>query len=138
MAVPNALDDGDRSAWAEGDFVYEVLEMLNGQDLYRDALSWTPFLSLGHARSAGGALARLHLASEGYAAPARPPEPLRASGDIVSSDDPLGAIAVLAGRRAGLADFLGPRSWRRELSTWSPSPRALPSPRAGPGAPVGP
>ena len=132
VAVPRALDDGDGSAWAEGDYVYEVLEMLNGQDLYREALSWTPFVSPGHARSAGGALARLHLASEGYAAPARPPEPLRASGDIIGSDDPVGAVAALAGRRAGLADYLGPRSWRRELSrSLRPSRRATcPTPPA--------
>ncbi len=117
VAVPQVLDDGARSVWVEDDFVYEVLEMLDGRDLYREALSWTPFASEGHARSAGGALARLHLASEGYAAPARSAEPLRASDDIIGSDDPLGAVAALAGQRAALADFLAPRSWRRELSS---------------------
>ncbi len=116
VAVPRALDDGARSAWAEDDFTYEFLELVNGQDLYRDALSWTPFASVAHARSAGGALARLHLASEGYTAPARPAEPLRAAGDIISSADPLAAVAALAGRRDGLAAFLGPRPWRDELS----------------------
>jgi Ser/Thr protein kinase RdoA (MazF antagonist) len=91
--------------------------MVAGQDLYREALSWTPFASAGHARAAGDALARLHLASEAYAAPPRPLEPLRASSDIISSDDPLAAVTELAGHRTGLADFLRHRPWRRELST---------------------
>ncbi len=54
VAVPRALDDGARSAWAEDDFVYEVLELLDGHDLYREARSWTPFTSMGHAQAAGG------------------------------------------------------------------------------------
>ena len=33
-------------------------------DLYEDAISWTPFRSVEHARSAGEMLARLHLAAE--------------------------------------------------------------------------
>jgi Ser/Thr protein kinase RdoA (MazF antagonist) len=115
-AVPRVVDDGRRSAWPEGDFVYEVLEMLDGEDLYREALSWTPFVSVGHGQAAGRALARLHLAAEGYAAPARPPAPLNASCAVISSDDPVAAAAAVAGERPGLADFLGPRPWRQELS----------------------
>jgi Ser/Thr protein kinase RdoA (MazF antagonist) len=115
-AVPRVIDDGGHSAWAEDDFVYEVHEMLDGEDLYREALSWTPFLSAGHARAAGHALARLHLAGEGYTAPARRPAPLSASCAIISSDDPIQAAAALAHERPGLADFLRHRPWRQELS----------------------
>jgi Ser/Thr protein kinase RdoA (MazF antagonist) len=115
-AVPRALDDGARSAWEENDFVYEVQEVLDGEDPYRDALSWTPFRSRDHAQAAGRALARLHLASEGYTAPARPPGPLTASCDIINSDDPVAAVATLADRRPGLADFLRLRPWPRQFS----------------------
>jgi Ser/Thr protein kinase RdoA (MazF antagonist) len=117
VAVPAALDDGARSAWAEDDSVYEVLELLDGQDLYREARSWTPFTSVGHAHAAGQALARLHLASETYSAPARPLEPLRASAEVISSAVPVDAVAALAKERPGLADFLRHRSWRRELGS---------------------
>ncbi len=116
LAVPRALDDGARSAWADGDFVYEVLELLDGHDLYRQARSWTPFTSVGHAQAAGRALAQLHQAGETYAAPARPHEPLRASADIVSSAEPVAAVAALAEQRPGLAGFLRHRPWRRELA----------------------
>jgi Ser/Thr protein kinase RdoA (MazF antagonist) len=115
--VPRVIDDGARSAWTEDEFVYEVQEVVDGQDLYRDALSWTPFFSVGHGQAAGRALARLHLASETYTAPPRPREPLRASGDIISSADPLGTAAALAEQRRGLAEFLRHRPWRHELST---------------------
>jgi Ser/Thr protein kinase RdoA (MazF antagonist) len=136
VAVPRALDDGARSAWTEAGFVYEVLEVLDGQDLYRDALSWTPFLSVGHGEAAGRALARLHLASETYAAPARPFEPLRASHDIISSADPVGTASALAEQRPGLADFLRHRPWRHELSTSLGSLQARFLPYAGSLAPL--
>ena len=55
-----------RTVVAEGDFVYEVHEVAPGIDLYRDAMSWTPYLSTGHARAAGAALARLHQAAAGF------------------------------------------------------------------------
>ena len=39
-----------------------------GSILYEDAISWTPFQSLEHARSAGEMLARLHCAAENFGA----------------------------------------------------------------------
>ncbi|MGH3126251.1 MAG: phosphotransferase, partial [Streptosporangiaceae bacterium] len=57
-AVLRAVDGA--TAIQHGDFVYEVHEVAGGLDLYRDAVSWTPYASLGHARAAGAALARLH------------------------------------------------------------------------------
>ncbi len=116
VAVPMPLDDGARSAWAQDEFVYEVLDLLDGHDLYREARSWTPFSSVGHAHAAGRALARLHLASETFAAPARPPGPLRASAEIISCAGPVAAVAALAEERPGLAGFLRHRPWRRELA----------------------
>ena len=136
IAVPKALDDGACSAWTEAGFVYEVLEMLDGQDLYRDAMSWTPFVSVSHGEAAGRALARLHLAAETYTAGARPLEPLRASQDIISSADPVATAAALAEQRPGLADFLRQYPWRQELSTSLGSLQARFLPYAGALAPL--
>ena len=57
------------TAIESGEWTYEVHEVPEGLDLYEEALSWTPFRSAAHARSAGEALARLHLASQGFDAP---------------------------------------------------------------------
>lgn len=117
IPVPQVAADGHASAWAEDNFVYEVQDVLDGDDAYRDALSWTPFLSAGHAEEAGAALARLHLASEGYRAPARRTAPLLASCGVITSEDPVGALGDLAEQRPGLAGYLSQRSapWREEL-----------------------
>lgn len=70
--IAPVLADGDgETAVAVGDWTYEVHAPARGLDIYEQALSWTPFLSSGHAHSAGRALAQLHQASEGYEAPAR-------------------------------------------------------------------
>ena len=56
------------TAIESGEWTYEVHEAPPGIDLYEDAISWTPFRRVHHARSAGQALARLHLAAEGFEA----------------------------------------------------------------------
>ena len=111
IPVPQVAADGHASAWAEDNFVYEVQDVLDGDDAYRDALSWTPFLSAGHAEEAGAALARLHLASEGYRAPARRTAPLLASCGVIT---PRGSC-----RRPGRPGRAAPR------------PRRLPQPEVG-------
>jgi len=50
------LPDG-QSVLRRGDFCYEAHEVAGGVDLYRDAVSWSPYASLGHAHAAGAALA---------------------------------------------------------------------------------
>ena len=55
-----------------GGFVYEVHDVAPGPDLYRVAVSWSPYRSLGRAWAAGVALARLHRTAEGFTRPARP------------------------------------------------------------------
>jgi Ser/Thr protein kinase RdoA (MazF antagonist) len=136
VAVPRVVDDGSRSAWAEDGYVYEILELLDGQDLYRDALSWTPFTSRRHGQAAGRALARLHRASEEYPAPPRPIEPLRASATVIVAEDPVAAVAALADERPGLAGFLNAQPWRRELSTALGQLHARFLPHAGALAPL--
>lgn len=107
-AVPRVLaPESGETAISIGEWTYEIHEIPDGVDLYRDAQSWTPFESVGHARSAGEALARLHLAAEDFAAPARKPRPLVASFTIFAAADAatemdryLAARPSLAGHRA--------------------------------------
>ena len=105
-----------RTTVARGDFVYEVHEVVAGIDLYRDAMSWTPYLSTGHARAAGAALARLHQAAAGFTRTARPPAVLTSSCDVISAADPVAEVDAIARRRPGLARYLAGRDWRRDLA----------------------
>ncbi|HLY41196.1 MAG TPA: phosphotransferase [Terracidiphilus sp.] len=92
--VPRVIEaDSGLSALELNDWTYEVHETPPGTDLYEEAISWTPFRSVAHARSAGRLLAKLHLASEGYTAPPRKIQPLVASFSIFAADDPAAAMA---------------------------------------------
>jgi len=103
-AVPRVLvSDSGESAIEAGEWVYEVHEIPPGIDLYEDAISWTPFRSAEHARSAGEALARLHLASRGFAAPARKSRPLVASFTIFASSAPSAALGCYLAARPSIA-----------------------------------
>jgi Ser/Thr protein kinase RdoA (MazF antagonist) len=82
---------------------YEVHATPKGIDLYEDAISWTPFRSTGHAHSAGGALATLHLAAHGFPAQARKPRPLVASFSIFAGDGPENAMKRYLDARPALA-----------------------------------
>jgi len=107
-AVPRVLKSASGETAIEiGEWTYEVHGTPEGIDLYEDAISWTPFQSVHHARSGGQALARLHLAAEGFAAPRRKPWPLVAGFTIFAAEGPgaelsryLGARPALAGHRA--------------------------------------
>lgn len=100
----------------EGPYSYEILATVPGEDRYRNEWSWTPFLSRGDAAAAGRALARVHLAAEGYDAPARTPAPLFASQAVITAPDPVDAIAALAAERPALGDYLARHEWRDELA----------------------
>jgi Ser/Thr protein kinase RdoA (MazF antagonist) len=82
---------------------YEVHEAREGVDLYGDALSWTPFQTAAHAHSAGQALARLHRASQGFAAPRRKPRPLIAGFTIFAARDPRAELECYLAARPALA-----------------------------------
>ncbi len=101
-----------------GDFVYEIHARADGLDVYRDAVSWSPFTSPRHAHAAGNALARFHRASASFGLPARPPAVLTSSCAIITAADPLAEMARLAARRPGLAAYLDRRPWRDELSRY--------------------
>lgn len=117
IPVPRVLhtEDGSTAPAIDG-WVYEVHATAPGIDLYRDAMSWTPFLTGGHARAAGAALARFHLAAADFPAPPRPPAVLTSSCAVSAAADPVAAIAELAERRPGLARYLAARPWRTDVS----------------------
>jgi Ser/Thr protein kinase RdoA (MazF antagonist) len=86
-----------------GEWTYEVHEAPEGVDLYGNALSWTPFQTSAHARSAGQALARLHCASEGFEAPRRKPRPLIAGFTIFAARYPRAELECYLAARPALA-----------------------------------
>jgi Ser/Thr protein kinase RdoA (MazF antagonist) len=104
------------TAIESGEWTFELHEVPEGVDLYEDALSWTPFRSTAHACSAGEALAKLHLASQGFDAPLRKTQPLVAGFTIFAEEDPgttmerylsaRPALAEDAAARAGCGDAL--------------------------------
>ncbi|WHO41193.1 phosphotransferase [Sphingobium sp. AP49] len=117
LAVPEVMAAIDgASAIGEGEWSYELHRKAPGIDLYRDRLSWTPFLSSVHAHEAGKALARLHRAAHGFDAPARGPHPLVSSFTILPARDPLAAAAAYVAARPGLDHFLAGKPWREELA----------------------
>lgn len=117
FAVPEVMVAADgASAVAQGEWSYELHRKSPGEDLYRDRLSWTPFLTRDHAFAAGQALARLHLAAQGFAAPARGPEPLVASFTILPARDPLLAAEAYVSVRPALAAYLADKPWRHDLA----------------------
>jgi len=97
------------TAIERGEWTYEVHEVPVGVDLYGDALSWTPFRTAAHARSAGQALARLHRASEGFGAPRRKPRPLVASFTIFAAQNPHAAMESYLTARPVLMNYLAAR-----------------------------
>jgi Ser/Thr protein kinase RdoA (MazF antagonist) len=98
------------TAIATGDWTYEVHEIPAGIDLYEDAISWTPFRSAAHARSAGEALAHLHIAAQEFTAPARRVRPLVASFTIFADRNPEAGMASYLAARPALAKHQGARA----------------------------
>lgn len=107
-------DAAGESAIEIGDWTYEVHPVADGLDLYESAQSWTPFLSVGHARHAGHALARLRAASAGYGAPARRAPTLVTSFKIFSAYDPWAELERYAEERPVLHGYLAKRDWLAE------------------------
>ena len=102
----------------DGDFVYEVHEMADGVDLYRDALSWSPFTCLDHARAAGRALARFHQAARDFPLPPRAPGVLTSSTAIIAAADPLAELGRLLDARPGLSRALARRSLAEDFARY--------------------
>jgi Ser/Thr protein kinase RdoA (MazF antagonist) len=113
--APRVLENSSgETAIESAPWIYEVHEVPEGVDLYEDALSWTPFFSAGHARSAGEMLARLHLASRGFGAPRRKVQPLVASFTIFAAEDAGAAMKHYLAARPALATDAATREGCRE------------------------
>lgn len=126
VAVPAVLETAEGSTVVErGSWVYEVHDRMAGTDLYRDAMSWTPYRSAADATAAGAALARLHRAAEGFDLPARPPGVLVDSCVVLTASSPMDEMAGWIEGRPGLASFLDGRPWESEVATalapWMPA-----------------
>ena len=104
------------SAETRGEWTYELHELGTGVDLYRDAVSWSPFTSQLHAVEAGRALARLHRAARDYAAPERSADVLVSNERIVRAAQPLEVVRELLTLRPGLRRYLAGRDWERDLT----------------------
>jgi len=103
-AVPRVLADAaGETAIEAGAWTYEVHEVAAGVDLYREALSWTPFHSVSHAFAAGEALARMHRSAEGFEAARRKIQPLVASFTIFAGEEPAHAMDEYLGARPAIA-----------------------------------
>jgi Ser/Thr protein kinase RdoA (MazF antagonist) len=97
-----------------GESAYEVHSLAAGVDLYEDAISWTPFRSMSHARSTGEMMARLHLAATGFGAPPRIRRPLVAGFSIYSANDPALEMGQYVAARPALRAYLENRSCMQE------------------------
>ena len=109
---------GLQSVLRRGDFCYEAHQAADGVDLYRDAVSWSPYASLDHAHAAGAALARLHLAAADFGLPARPAAVLMNSCQVIGADDPHAAANRLVAARPALAAYLARRRWPSDFNAW--------------------
>jgi Ser/Thr protein kinase RdoA (MazF antagonist) len=115
--VARVLRTADGSSAVEtGDWTYEVHTRAPGVDVYRDAVSWSPFVSVGHAVAAGAALARLHRATAGFRAPARRTHVLVASFRAFASPDPVAVLDDLIRTRPALADYFRDVDWRDDVT----------------------
>ncbi|MDE1169450.1 MAG: phosphotransferase [Pseudomonas sp.] len=100
---------------SHGGWTYEVHARAIGDDLYRDAQSWSPLYSLEHAHAAGLALAQLHRAAEHFAAPARQACVLSSRWHLFTQPDLLAAVELHLQHTPTLARYLVGRDWRSEL-----------------------
>ena len=122
-AVPPVLTAADGTTATQASAAtWEVQALGDGEDDYRDALSWTPVRSIADAHAVGGAMARLHLAAEGFAAPPRTTRLLVASDALVRANDPLAALSLWVDQDPMLRGALADRPWqddvRRVLRPW--------------------
>ncbi|UMM09185.1 phosphotransferase [Gluconobacter frateurii] len=114
-------DRTGRSVAEENGCIYEVFRPIPGLDLYRDIQSWEPFFCVEQARTAGRALAQLHLASQEYAAPARPNDRLLLSSfQAITQPDLANSLAQWGKSQPGLSVIFQSPSWEQDLKVLLP------------------
>ncbi|WP_213781285.1 phosphotransferase [Caballeronia sp. dw_276] len=110
-----ATPEGE-TAVTRGEWTYEVHSAADGLDVYRRAMSWTPFADTSHAFAAGHMLARLHVAARDYAAPARHIRPLLSSFRALNETDLIGALDRWISAQPLLVSALEERDWRSDVT----------------------
>ena len=110
-----AAEPGHATSVAGSVGIYEVHALAEGRDAYRDAHSWTPLRGIVHAEALGRALARLHLAAEGFGAPPRRSFLVVAGDALLRAPDLLAGVEVMLGKHVLLRRALEGRLWRRDL-----------------------
>jgi len=107
VEVPEVVvaDDGE-TVRQMGSWRYEVHRLARGVDLYTHVPSWHPYAMPAHARAAGSALARFHIAAADFVAPARSFGPLVTSVALAAARDSGAALDRLLAARPGLAAAL--------------------------------
>jgi len=116
LPVSEVLADASgATAILQGDWTYEVHRVAPGVDLYRDAIFWTPFISVAHAHAAGCALAQLHIAAGGFRVPPRCAKMLVANLTIFASRDPIARMEAFIRDQPILARFFAKRHWREAV-----------------------
>jgi len=117
VPVPEIMPSaGGATAITEGDWTYEVQHKASGLDLYRDALSWSPFQSIAHAFAAGKMLAWLHVAAADYRAPERRARTLVTSFTILADRDPIAATERYLAGHPDAQRFMADRRWQRDFT----------------------
>lgn len=117
LPVADVLADrAGRTAIARDDWTWEVHATAPGMDAYRGVMSWKPFFHASHARSAGRTLARLHLASADYDAPARALQPLLSSFRVIGAPALEPALEQWVQAQPGLARSLAKHNWRADIA----------------------
>ena len=118
-AVVDVFEDSDGdTVFSNGPWRYEVHSVGRGEDLYRDAISWSPFTHVRHAEAAGRAMALLHRAADGFDAPARAPQPLVAGFGVGQGPDLIESVRRYAAARPAVAADLASRPWQEEFERW--------------------
>ncbi len=112
-AVLSARDGASAMAGPAG--TYEVHRLADGEDRYRDAHSWTPPRDTGDAEAVGYALGRLHVAAQGYDAPARSTALLVAGEALLHAPDLLAGLTARLESDVLLREALWERTWRDDL-----------------------
>ncbi|HGM5920350.1 TPA: phosphotransferase enzyme family protein [Stenotrophomonas maltophilia] len=123
LPVVQVLASADgHTAVEQGEWTFELHALGVGDDLYREAVSWSLLNDVAQAREAGRMLARLHQASASYHASQRSTHVLVARDDLIRADDPIAAIQSDLATRPGLARYLARIPWetqlRRDVLPW--------------------
>jgi Ser/Thr protein kinase RdoA (MazF antagonist) len=99
----------------QGQGVWELFAVGEGEDRYRDVPSWQPLRSVADARATGAVLARLVQVAASFAAPARAPAPLINGWQALLSEDLVVGVAAYTAERPLVDAALEGRRWQSEV-----------------------